>query len=43
MSKGFALNFKNTNVMTFEQENDLYAGSEIVVEYYDVKVAELRH
>jgi hypothetical protein len=29
--------------MTFEQENDLYAGSEIVVEYYDVKVAELRH
>ena len=26
MSKGFALDFKNTNVMTFEQENDLYSG-----------------
>ncbi|CAK55917.1 unnamed protein product (macronuclear) [Paramecium tetraurelia] len=29
MSKGFNLNFQNANVMTFEQENDLFAGQSI--------------
>ncbi|CAD8049618.1 unnamed protein product [Paramecium sonneborni] len=29
MSKGFSLNFQNANVMTFEQENDLFAGQSI--------------
>ncbi|CAD8046400.1 unnamed protein product [Paramecium primaurelia] len=33
MSKGFNLNFKNTNVMTFEQENELYAGQSIKLKF----------
>ncbi|CAD8158780.1 unnamed protein product [Paramecium octaurelia] len=33
MSKGFALNFKNDNVMTFEQENELYAGQSIKLKF----------
>ncbi|CAD8048436.1 unnamed protein product [Paramecium sonneborni] len=33
MSKGFSLNFKNANVMTFEQENDLFAGQSIKLKF----------
>ncbi|CAK72157.1 unnamed protein product (macronuclear) [Paramecium tetraurelia] len=36
MSKGFALNLKNDNVMTFEQENELYAGQSIKVYHTDI-------
>ncbi|CAD8134029.1 unnamed protein product (macronuclear) [Paramecium tetraurelia] len=33
MSKGFNLNLKNSNVMTFEQENELFAGQSIKLNF----------